>query len=577
MSRTKVLRYCLVGMMAVMAVRLFVVQIVEHEMWMAKADEKHIMRNKIVAKRGEIYAMDGAEPTALVMNESVWTVLVDPKEANEKKTKKVIEQYAGEQVVADWNKVFENRELRYFVVAKNVPREKVIKIKQAGLRGVWFQDGVRRVYPEGELASSVLGFVNAEGEGQYGVEGAMNKALKGEDGLLKTVKDVNNVALSIGEDNVRVPAKNGKKVVLSIDKNVQYETERILKDNMQRVGASHASAVVMNPKNGQIWAIANMPGYNPGEYMKVKSAEQFQNNVLEDAYEPASVCKVFTFAVGIEEGAMTPNKTYENNGFVVVDGWKINNAYTGMLGVIDMQTALDYSLNTGSTQVLRWLGGSGVQITQKGKDALYDYYHGKFGLGEYTGVELYESKGIVVAPDKVDGTDARYANMTFGQGLNATMMQVVTGFASIVNGGEYYQPTIVAGEMVDGKLVPAEAKKAVRRTVSEATSLMMRKMLYGVRKGRRLAGVDREGYFVGGKTGTAQVIKDGKYVMSETVASYVGFGGAGNDGTELPEYVIMVKIWEEGRRIEGERDALPIFDAMSNYMQKYLRIKPERN
>jgi cell division protein FtsI/penicillin-binding protein 2 len=219
---------------------------------------------------------------------------------------------------------------------------------------------------------------------------------------------------------------------------------------------------------------------------------------------------------------------------------------------------------------------SGGNFTQDGRQKLYDYYYNRFGLGEYTGVELYEVPGHVPAPDEYDYTmDYTYANLTFGQGLNVTMVQVAAAVSSIVNGGFYYEPTVLAGKMVNGEFVPAESKNYVRKTVSETTSNTMRAMLYGTRNSRRLYGIDKAGYYVGGKTGTAQVIqKDGKYsdAMGETIASYVGFGGT--EG-ELPEYLIMVKIWGEGKHLEGERDAMPLFDSISNYLQTYLKIKPK--
>ena len=321
--------------------------------------------------------------------------------------------------------------------------------------------------------------------------------------------------------------------------------------------------------------MATLPGYDATNYSNVENTSVFQNNPTEDAYEPASICKTFAFSAAINEGVMTPDSTYNNTGSLTIDGWPIANAYKGQLGTITMQTALNYSLNTGSMQALMWLGGNSSEITQYGKGKLYDYYYNKFGLGQYTGIELYESPGIIISADDVDGTDARYANMTFGQGLNLTMMQVASAFSSVINGGHYYTPTIVEGEIKNGELVKNDLKDPVRSTISSETSATMRKMLYGTRNSRRLYGIDKSGYYIGGKTGTAQAIRDGAYVMDETIASYVGFGGSGKDESSTPEYVIMVKIWEEGKRIEGEKDAMPIFDEISNFMIDYLKIKPE--
>ena len=571
-KRAKILRIGLMLAVAVILARLFVIQIIEHDTWVARAEEEHIVQNKIKATRGEIYMMDGDQPSIAVMNETVWTVVVDPMVANEEKVSYVIDSVAKDKKVAEWKDVFSDKTRRYYVVAKGVKRDAIEKIKKEELAGVWYSKNNARVYAEGQMASSLLGFVNANGEGQYGVEGALDKELAGEDGVLKTVTDVNNVALSIGNDNVRVPAKDGKNVVLSIDKNVQYRLEKVLQHGLERSGTTHAAGIVMNPNNGEVWAMANLPTYDATNYANVEDASVFVNVPLESAYEPGSMCKTFSFAAAIDQGKMTPETTYNNAGFLVVDNWNISNAYKGQLGVITMQTGLNYSLNTSSMTALMLLGGDPNRITQRGKELLYEYYYDKFGLGQYTGIELFESPGYVTKPTDEDAYNSRFANMTFGQGLNVTMMQIAAAFSAVINGGDYYKPTIVAGEVTkDGEFKYQDSPEPVRQAISKETSATMRQMLWGVRVGNRLRGEDRDGYFIGGKTGTSQGIKDGAYTFDETIGNYVGFGGRAG---ELPEYVIMVKIWGEGLKMEGEKDAMPIFNEMNDYMIDYLKIKP---
>ncbi|MBQ6127807.1 penicillin-binding protein 2 [Candidatus Saccharibacteria bacterium] len=570
-KRAKFLRIGLMIAVTVILARLFVIQIIEHDSWVARAEEEHIVQSKIKATRGEIYMMDGDEPSIAVMNETVWTVVVDPMVADEKKVSETIDAVAKDKKVADWKDVFADKTRRYYVVAKGVKRDAVQKIKEAELAGVWYSKNNARVYAEGQMASSLLGFVNADGEGQYGVEGALDEELAGEDGVLKTVTDVNNVALSIGNDNVRVPAKNGKNVVLSIDKNVQYQLEKVLQNGIERSGTTHAAGIVMDPNNGEVWAMANLPTYDATNYAEVEDASVFVNVPLESAYEPGSMCKTFSFAAAIDQGKMTPETTYNNAGYLIIDNWTISNAYKGQLGTITMQTGLNYSLNTSSMTALMLLGGDSSRITQRGKELLYEYYHDRFGLGQYTGIELFESPGYVTKPDDEDAYNSRYANMTFGQGLNVTMMQIAAAFSSVINGGDYYKPTIVAGEVTEsGEFKYQDSPEPVRQVISKETSATMREMLYGVRVGNRLRGEDRAGYYIGGKTGTSQGIKDGAYTFDETIGNYVGFGGA--EG-ELPEYVIMVKIWGEGLKMEGEKDAMPIFNEMNDYMINYLKIK----
>lgn len=575
MNRFRFMRIVLLGVMAVIVVRLFTIQIVEHDEWLAKAAAQQTMRNVIPAKRGEIYMMDGEEPAPVVLNATVYTVIVDPMIADQEEIASTLSGIMGDKQIAEWNDVFANRARRYYIVGKNVERGAAEKIAEADFDGVWLQSNTRRVYPEGSLASTVLGFVTDDGLGQYGIEGALNDTLAGTNGLLKTVKDINNVALSIGDDNEKTPAIDGESVVLTIDKSMQRDVEKIIEEQSGVVGFANISALVMDPNNGRILAMANYPGYDPANFGKVSSAADYINHVVEDPYEPASVCKTFAFATGVDYGIMTPETTFYNTGQTIVDDWPIKNAEQGaeVAGTQTMQTAFNYSLNTGTTQMLRWLGGSETDITGLGRTRLYEYYHDKFGLGQATGIELIESVGILQKPNaEIWGLDSTYANMTFGQNMQATMIQTAAAMASVVNGGKFYTPTVVAGKMVNGTFVENEQKPAVRSTVSEATSATMREMLYGTRKMWRANGTDAPGYYVGGKTGTAQIIKDGAYSFDETSATYIGVGGT--EG-ELPEYLIMVRVWEDGKKAGGQAVALPVFNALKAYVQDALKIRPK--
>ncbi|MBQ6130528.1 penicillin-binding protein 2 [Candidatus Saccharibacteria bacterium] len=571
-KRIRVLRVGLMVVTGVILMRLFFVQIVQKGEWVAKAEAQHTVENTIKARRGEIYMMDGEEPVQVVMNETAYNVIVDPMILDEEEAKKVLftEGLSG-ALVEGAEEVFSDRTRRYFILAKGVSRDEAERIREAGLAGVYLREVVRRVYPEGELGARVLGFVNDDGEGQYGVEGALDTELSGKDGLLKTVADVNQVALSIGDENVKIPAEDGKDVVLTIDRNIQDGVERILQEKMTEMGRDQASAVVMDPRNGEILAMANLPGYDPANYAQVEDAAVYINRVTEDPYEPASVCKAFTFAAGIDLGVMNAESTYYNVDTIYIDGWPISNASQNGSAVRTMQYALNWSLNVGSIQALKWIGGNPDAITEEGRKKLYDYYVNKFGLGRETGIELYEAEGLIGDPVEGDGRDSLYANMTFGQNMLLTMLQVTAGYASLINGGEYYTPTVVKGEMKDGELVERGQAEPVRRTVSEETSRQMREMLWGTRSYPRLYGVDKAGYYIGGKTGTAQVIRDGKYVMDETVATYVGFGGA--EGEES-RYVVMVRIWKDGTMSGGDTYALPIFSAISDFLIDYMEIKP---
>ena len=523
--------------------------------------------------------MDNGEPVPVVLNQTVYSIIIDPVVTNKDEIKKALEEDAKDYISANLDEVYNTEGLRYYIVARNVPHTLATKIAEKNIGGVWFQKSNRRVYPEGELASGVLGFVNADGLGQYGTEGSLNSLLAGKDGLLKTISDVNNVALSIGNDNVKIPAEDGKDVVLSIDRGLERGVEEIMAGAVANTAATNAAALVMDPNTGTVVAMANVPTYNPGNYGNVKDASAYTNYVTEVPYEPASICKTFTFSAAINEGKMTASTTYVNTPYTVVDGWKIWNAeQRAKLNnqTITMRDALYWSLNVGSIQALKFLGDDPNNITQTGRERLHNYYYDKFRLGKITGIELIEAEGYIPDPNEGWGRDSTYANMTFGQNLGITMIQTATAFSAVVNGGVWHTPTVVAGTLENGEINEESssnlASKISDQILSGETSATMREMLIHNRDYKKRQGIDRAGYDVGGKSGTAQTVVNGSYddSFNQMVGSYIGFIAPSG---EMPKYVIMVKMWGEGQALGGG-DAQNLFDSLSNYVINYLKIKP---
>jgi len=577
--RIKILRNVVLAAFAIIAVRLFFIQIIEHNAWVAKANDQHTMLETITAKRGEIYMMDKDEPAAVVLNQTTYQIIIDPSVTEKDKIKHALETYAPEYITTNLDDIYSTDGLRYSVVARNVPKAIADQIADEDISAVWFQKSNQRVYPEGDLASGLLGFVNADGLGQYGVEGSLNGTLAGQDGLLKSIADVNKVALSIGNDNIKIPAVDGKNIVLSVDRGLQKGVEDRAINAINSTAATNASVLVMNSNTGEILTMANLPNYDPSNYGDVSDASAYINYTLDVPYEPASICKNFAFSAAINEGVMTADTTYFNQHYEEVDDWKIWNAEqrASLYGTLTMRQALYWSLNTGSIYALKLLGGDSTHINQQGREKLYDYYHNKFRLGQATGVELIEAEGYIPDPNDGWGRDSTYANLTFGQNLSITMLQTATAFSAVVNGGYYRTPTIVKGELVDDKVVPfdegAAENKVEDKILSDETSAMMREMLINNRDYKVRQGVDKPGYDIGGKSGTAQVIRNGVYddTFAELIGSYIGFVAPAG---EMPEYVIMVKMWGEGQSI-GSGDAMNLFDDVSNFLINYLKIKPK--
>ncbi len=571
-SRSQALALLTIGIIAVFIVRLFYLQIIQHGYYVRLANSEQLKQLIIPAKRGEIYALDHSKPVKLVLNQAVYTVFADPKIiTNSEAVVETIERIAGGNAKSNLNQLLSNKESRYQVLATEVTRKQAELIKQANLRGVGFQEVTMRVYPEGQLAAQTLGFVDADGSGQYGVEGKMNTRLDGTDGLLQSVTDVSNVPLTIGDNNINRPPKDGDNIVLTIDRNIQTYTEQALAKGLEKTGAKKGSVIVMDPQTGFVMAMANLPTYNPGEYNKVQDVAAFNNSVISSQYEPGSVIKTLTMAIGIDQGVVRPDSTYNNTDYITVGDTTITNATKGQTGSITFQHALNYSLNTGFVTVAERLG-DGKTITLRARQTMHKYFYERFGLGNLSGIELTgEVPGIIVPPDDPNGAAVRYSNMSFGQGIDATMVQVSAAFSSVINGGIYRPPTVIAGTIGDdGNIAKEATKPTTPGVISPTTSDTMRDMIVKARRSSS-ASNDNPGFQIGGKTGTSQAIKNGKYVFNETIGTYLGFGG-----DDTPRYVIMAQVSGDNMSLEGGRDAMPIFNDVSNWMIDYLQLQPKK-
>ena len=566
-SRVRILSGILTVTVALIVVRLFQLQVIDHQKYRQLAYQEQVKKLTIPAHRGLIYALDHQTPAPLVMNETVYTMFVDPQVVKDDKA--VLAALVGlnqDLIIGNPAEKLTQKNTRYQVLARGLSRQQAEAIKAKKLTGIGFQAVSRRIYPEGALASQVLGFVNANG-GQYGVEGKLDKRLTGENGVLEAVTDISDVPLTVGEKYTNIPARNGDNLVLSIDRNIQSQVEKILKAGLEKVGADNGSALVMNPQTGQIMAMVNYPSYSVAEFNKVKDVALFNNATVDRPYEAGSVIKVFTVAMGINEGKITPQTVFYNQDTVKVGDRTIKNAYKGKIGNITMQDALQYSLNTGMVNIISRLGGG--NIDRSARNIIYNYFHDRFRLGQKTNVELPETAGIIIPPTEVEGNAVRYSNMSFGQGMDVTMVQVAAGFSAIINGGVYYQPTVLAGTVKNG-IFKAQAPKVIDgQVVKNTTSTQVRQMLT---EARRLyyKNVDRAGYEIGGKTGTSEKIVDGKYVENQTIATYLGYGG-----TNRPEYVIMIRVDGKGKYLAGNTDAAPIFTDISNWLIDYLKLYPK--
>jgi cell division protein FtsI/penicillin-binding protein 2 len=564
----------LFGVMTLVVAQLFYIQIIQHDLYKQKAYEEQVAKFVLPATRGQIYAHEGSDLVPLVLNQPVYIAYADPQEVTDKsKLESTLESIAGGNTTENYQDGLNSKRLRYVVLAQKLSQTQAELLKKANVPGLGLTESDQRVYPEGALASQMLGYVNNDSKGQYGIEEALDSRLRGKNGKLQAVTDVRRIPLTVSKDDVSVPARDGDDIALSIDVNVQSFVETALKEGLDRVKATKGSAIVINPTNGHIMAMANYPTYEPAAYNKVEDYSVFQNDVVSSPYEAGSVMKTLSLGAALDTGAVTINTTFNNRGFVQIDDTKISNVEEDPVSAnATMTDVLHYSLNTGVVFALQQMGGG--KVNQQARDKLYDYYYNHYRFGQTTGIEQAgESGGTIIAPDKEQGNNVRYANMAFGQGLDVTMLQVASAFSATINGGTYYRPTLVSGVVHDDGSIKTQPSRVVRQNVLQpGVSAQLQKMIVEARQIGALGGKDRAGYVVGGKTGTSQIIdpKTGRYTDANSIGSYLGFGG-----NATPQYVIMIQVKDsKAPGYSGTTAAGPIFTDISNRLIDYLKIPP---
>lgn len=569
----------LLVIMVLFVMRLFYIQVLQHDHYVSRARHIQVQPLSIVPERGQIYAMDGEGVVPLVLNEKVYTVFVDQKTITDSDAiRQTLRATIGGSLSSEAMDNIHRGDNRYVVIARNITRQQAEAIEKRGKTynhaGLGLQQTTRRVYPEGALAAQTLGYVNSDGQGQYGVEGQLDKQLAGTPGMLETVTDVNRIPLTIGNDDVNVPAKDGDDIVLTIDRTVQLKAEEILRSGLDKVRATKGSIVVLDPTSGDVMAMASYPTYDPEHYTKVEDYQAFQNPVISLPYENGSVIKALTMGAGLDSGAVTRDSTFnDSTGCTQIDDRKICNVEEDpRQATATMTDTLHYSLNTGVVHILRQMGNG--TVNKQARQTLYEYFHDKYRFGQKTGIELAgESPGVVIAPSEAEGNNVRYANMTFGQGMDLTMIQTASAFASEVNGGIYYQPRVVAGvRRDDGTMQLKQPVVLNPRVIAPEVSATARQMIHEGRTLGMFGSADRPGYMIGGKTGTSQVIdpRTGEYSDDNSIGSYLGFGGV-----TTPRYVIMVRVDDaKSGGYEGTTAAGPIFNNMSDWMIDYLQLAP---
>ena len=522
-------------------------------------------------------------------------------------------------------------ENRYIVLRRKLSpdiTDQIIKLfkqdKEKLLSGIGMKEESFRYYPEGSLGANIVGYVNNDNIGQYGIESTFNTKLAGQTGKFETKRDSIGRQITVGESLLQ-SAVDGDNIVLTIDRSVQMEIERLLDEGVREFRADNGQAIVMNPKTGEIIAMAHSPSFDPNDYgdvfRKVEisltpdeiaslyptkdkgiyyfytnpatlayylvfeqkdeegvtryyryanfvGAEVYHNKIVSWPYEPGSAFKPIAMSAAIDDGDVTPNTTYNDSGPVKVDYNKYTGEYDfeiknvlGYFGLVDMKTVIAKSLNTGMTFVAKKIG-----------PALFYNYLQKFGFLDRTDIE-FDTENTGKIEYFADWSESELATHAFGQGLTITMMQLANAYSAIANGGILMQPYIIKEiRHADGTITTTDPHQ-VRRVISEDTSAKMTAMLVNaVENGEsRQAGVPT--HHLAAKTGTSQTYKRGIALtgVGTTIASIAGFAPIDD-----PKFVIIIK-YDHPKSVEwGGSTAGVTFSKLATYLFDYYNVPPDK-
>ncbi len=544
--------------------RLFLLQFVGAGTWKALAEDQHAVSSVLVPDRGELYFREGDVIYPAAVNREYPLLYLVPHEVEN--VSATAEALAGIVGVSadDIRKKCGNLGNQFSPIKKRLSDEEASRITGLGLKGVYLRKEKVRFYPGGNLAGQVVGFVSpgepGKGDvGRYGLEAWFDELLRGKPGKVEQMRDAGGRWIST-DDRVLVPAEEGPDIVLTIDHVVQHEAEEILRESVEKYAGDGGSIIVMEPSTGRILGMASEPSFDPNDYAKTEDYLRFLNPTVSMTYEPGSTMKPISMAIGIDEGKVEPDTVFSDPGSVSISGYTLHNAENKTYGTTDMYGVLNDSINTGVIHVESLVG-----------NARFAERVAQFGFGKKTGVDL---------PAELPGNtrnladirrDIQFYTASFGQGITTTPMQLIAAYGALANGGVLMKPKIVEKYVYDDGREEMVGSEEVREAVGTETAEKMGKMLEDVvlrGHGKRAA---VPGYRVGGKTGTAQVAKEGGggYEEGMSIGSFVGYAPIGD-----PKFVILTKV-DNPKNVEwAESSAAPMFGSMMKFLLSYAKVEP---
>ena len=509
----------------------------------------------VAAQRGVIRDRNGAILATTVELRSLYALPSRIPEADRPQVAKQLGVFLGRDsgpILAALNSGVE-----WLYVQRWLPEETANAIAGLHVSGLGFQNEPKRLYPNEAIGAAVLGFVNDNGDGVNGVEGYYDAALRGTDGRLVVERDPANRDLAVGLRAAIAP-RNGADLTLTIDLVAQTAAERELAAAMKKEKAASGSILVIDPSDGSIRALASAPTFDPAA-VRLADPESLRDRAISWPFEPGSTMKAMTIATALNEHLVKPSDSYNDVGYTVVGGRRLNNALGKAYGPTTVTQVLERSLNAGAA----WVG------QKVGAQRLSDYF-ARFGFGKPTGVDLAGEVSGTVRP-LVEWYPVDVGTASFGQGMSVSGLQLAMAYAALANGGTLYRPYVVASRRdADGE--HRTAPLAVTQVVTTETAATVREMLLSTVDNGIAHNAAIAGFSVAGKTGTAQIASsDGSYVDDLYVSSFAGFFPA-----EDPRYVVLVVLEKPDSRLFGTLTATDAFKGVAQDILRYARIQPDR-
>lgn len=546
-ERYSLLLLGLAVLLAGLAGRLLWIQGVVAPAYAKKASDQRMRDLTITPKRGVVYDREG-EPLAIsVEAKTVYAVPGAIKDASAVATQ--LASVLGGQPAEYVKRLRKHASFVY--VARKVDLDRAKRLEVLGIKGIGFLEDSKRTYPCGDLACQVLGFVGVDDKGLAGIEKQYDTLLGGKPGSVLAERDPYGRPIPGGVMR-SVDAVDGRDIVLTIDKDIQFQAQLELKNTVSAFGAKDGSVVIMDPKTGEILAMASTPSYDPNDPGQADPRAE-TNRAISGAYEPGSTMKPFTASAVIDRGLFTPDSRFHLPPTITVGGRVIHEAHDR--GTVDysLTDIIANSSNVGAVKL-------GLAL---GKREICDYY-ARFGFGLKTGVDFPgESRGVMPAARL--WSPSSIGNIPFGQGMSATPLQLARGLSAIADGGELVTPHFLLS-------VPRGQTQAVwpkQRVISAKAAAEMTQVLRSVVTNGTGTSAAVPGYDVAGKTGTAQVAKHGQYASGAYVASFEGFLPASD-----PRVLIVVVVEEPTKAIYGATVAAPAFARLAQFTVGHLKIPP---